>query len=176
MSHCGRPIPDSYWVEPGRVLAGEYPGARSDEQAREKLRQILSAGVTFFVDLTEEGEYNLRPYAPFLREESVTLDRSVVYRRLSIPDCGTVTAEEMRRILDTIDAATEEGHVVYVHCWGGIGRTGMVVGCYMVRHGMSGREALGEIARRRQGTPDGHRRSPENEEQERMVLAWPAGE
>ena len=24
------PIPDSYWVVPGRLLAGEYPGARSE--------------------------------------------------------------------------------------------------------------------------------------------------
>lgn len=176
MTYHGRPIPDSYWVEPGHVLAGEYPGSRSDDQAREKLRQILSAGVTFFLDLTEEGEYDLRPYAPFLKEGSVTLGRSVAYQRMRIPDGGTVTVDEMRRILDAIDAATQEGRVVYVHCWGGIGRTGTVAGCYMVRHGMSGQEALREIARRRQGTPDGLRRSPENEEQEQMILTWPTGE
>ena len=35
---------------------------------------------------------------------------------------------------------------VYVHCWGGIGRTGTVVGCWLVRHGMTGDEALAEFA------------------------------
>ncbi len=24
---------------------------------------------------------------------------------------------------------------VYVHCWGGVGRTGTVVGCWLLRHG-----------------------------------------
>ena len=174
MNERGRPIPDSYWVEPGRLLAGEYPGAKEDDRAREKLRLILSAGVTLFLDLTEEGEYNLNPYTPLLAEGEVALGRSVAHRRMPIRDGDTPTAEEMKRILDAIDAAIEQGHTVYVHCWGGIGRTGTVVGCYLVRHGMTGRQALHEIARRRKGTPDGYRRSPENDRQEQMVLSWPA--
>jgi protein-tyrosine phosphatase len=61
---------------------------------------------------------------------------------------------------------------VYVHCFGGIGRTGTVVGCYLVRHGADAETALAEIARRRQGTPDGYRRSPETNEQRQFVLTW----
>ena len=37
---------------------------------------------------------------------------------------------------------------VYVHCWGGIGRTGTTVGCWFVRHGRTGDQALAEIAER----------------------------
>ncbi|MBA3406233.1 MAG: dual specificity protein phosphatase family protein [Gemmatimonadaceae bacterium] len=37
------------------------------------------------------------------------------------------------------------GHSIYVHCWGGVGRTGTVVGCYIVRHGRTGDDALGEV-------------------------------
>lgn len=169
------PIADSYCVEEGRLVAGEYPGAGNDEEARSKLRRILDAGVTFFLDLTEEGEYNLKPYTPFLGEEATTRGRQVRHRRMPIRDRGTPTVEGMRRILDTIDCALQEGHVVYVHCWGGIGRTGTVVGCYLVRHGMSGPAALDEIARRRRGTPDGYRRSPENDEQAQVILHWPPG-
>lgn len=169
------PIPDSYWVSPGCLAAGEYAGARDDDIARLKLRKILDAGVTFFLDLTEEGEYGLEPYSPFLSEKAVTGGRAVVHQRLPIRDRGTPTVEGMRRILDTIDGAVQDGHTVYVHCWGGIGRTGTVVGCYLVRHGMSGQQALEEIARRRRGTPDGRRRSPENDEQEAMILTWPRG-
>lgn len=172
--HLG-PIPDSYWVEPGRLLAGEYPGSRTDEGARRKLQQLLAAGVALFLDLTEEAEYGLRPYAPLLDEVALAGGGPVVHRRMPIPDGGTPTVEEMGRILDTIDAALEGGHTVYVHCWGGIGRTGTVAGCYLVRHGMSGRQALAEIARRRDGTPDGHRPSPENEEQAQRILTWPVG-
>lgn len=33
-----RPIPDSYWIQPGRLLAGGYPGALQGEKAQQKLR------------------------------------------------------------------------------------------------------------------------------------------
>ena len=77
---------------------------------------------------------------------------------MPIHDVSTPTQAQMARILDAIDAALAVGHAVYLHCYGGIGRTGTVVGCYLVRHGMDGEEALAEIARLRQGTPDGWKR------------------
>lgn len=175
MTGFERPIPDSYPVVPGGLWAGEYPGARSDDQARRKLGRFLAAGISLFLDLTEAGEYGLKPYAPFLEELAGPAGKAAVHRRMPIPDGGTPSGPEMARILDTLDAALEEGHTVYVHCWGGIGRTGTVVGCYLVRHGLSGAQALAEIARLRQGTPDGQRRSPENDAQERMVRSWPVG-
>ena len=60
-----RPLPgDSYWVIEGQMLAGPYPGAPTNEAARQKLEAFLDAGVTCFVDLTEEGEGPpLHPYA-----------------------------------------------------------------------------------------------------------------
>ena len=118
------PIPDSYWVSPGKLMAGEYPGSRFENGARHKLRQLLSAKATFFLDLTEEGEHGLKPYVPLLREEADALGRSVEHRRMRIPDMHTPTVDEMKRILKAIDAALEAGHIVYVHCYGGIGRTG----------------------------------------------------
>jgi protein-tyrosine phosphatase len=81
----------------------------------------------------------------------------------------------MHIILQTIDGYLAAGQPVYVHCYGGIGRTGTVVGCHLVQQGATGAAALAEIARRRQGTPDGYRQSPETEEQRRLVLAWRAG-
>jgi hypothetical protein len=171
-----RLIPDSYWVCPGRLLAGEYPRTKDDEESRSKLRRLLEAGVTFFLDLTEEGEYDLKSYAPLLREEAAALGHPVEHWRMSIRDGGTPMPEEMTRILDAIDGALAAGHTVYVHCFGGIGRTGTVMGCYLVRHGMSGQEALDKIARLRRGTPDGWKRSPETGAQRQMVLDWPAEE
>jgi hypothetical protein len=158
------PIPDSYRVRPG-LLAGEYPGAPTDAQALQKLQQLLAIGVDLFLDLTEAGEYNLNPYAPLLPE-------GVEHRRMAIPDMGTPSPEHMACILDTIDAALDNDQTVYVHCFGGIGRTGTVVGCHLARHGLSGEAALARIAQLRQDTPDGYRTSPETRAQRAMVHGW----
>ncbi len=136
----------TYWLRPNQLLAGPYP---------HEVETILGLGVTCFVDLTEAGE--LKPYL---------LPDHVQHHRLSIPDYSTPTPDHVRRILDTIDAALVEGHVVYVHCWGGIGRTGTIMGCYLVRHGMVGDAALETISRLR------GRCSPETEEQFNLVRNW----
>jgi hypothetical protein len=59
------PTPDSYRVDPGRLLAGEYPGARLESDARPRLDLFAAAGVTSYIDLTEELE-GLSPYTSLL--------------------------------------------------------------------------------------------------------------
>jgi hypothetical protein len=167
-----RPIAEAYWVLPGRLLAGDYPGGSDEGQTRDRLRRLLLAGVGCFVDLTEPGEFDRLPYDHLAQEEARALGRDVTHRRMSIPDRGTPTPGDMAGILATIDAALARGQVVYVHCYAGIGRTGTVVGCYLVQHGMSGDQALTQIARLRQEVPDAWVRSPETEAQRRMVRSW----
>jgi predicted protein tyrosine phosphatase len=166
------PLADSYWVVAGLLLAGEYPGARNEAQARQKLDVLLDAGVRQFVDLTETGEYNLVPYWPLVQQLAAARGLEVAHCRLAIPDMSIPSTRHMSTILDAIDGALAEGRPVYVHCFGGIGRTGTVVGCYFVRHGLDAERALAEIARRRADTPDGYRHSPETEDQRRMVQNW----
>lgn len=156
---------DSYWVIPGRCAAGEYPGDRWDDEARKKLAGFAAAGIEVFVDLTEEGEYGLNPYAPFL-------PASVRHRRFPIPDMDVPTPGHMTALLDAIDATLAEGRGVYVHCYGGVGRTGTVVGCWLVRHGLTAEAALERIAAWRRGIPDGGRPSPETAEQREFVRRW----
>ena len=173
-----KPIPACYWVLPGRLLAGEYPGAKDGADAHRRLHHFLAAGITLFLDLTREWESGLVPYELALREEATAVQRAaelglaVEYRRMTIADLDVPSVPFMRQILDTLDEALQAGHVVYVHCWGGIGRTGTVVGCYLVRHGFTGEEALQKIACWVAGTPKAHRPSPETAEQWRMVLDW----
>ena len=158
------PIPGSYWVEPGRLCAGEYPSSSNPGATAEKLRRIRDAGIDSFVDLTEEGEYGLAPYAEQLE--------GLEYVRLSIPDFTVPSPERMREILDTIAEALDRGRTVYVHCYGGIGRTGTVVACHLIGRGATAREALDSIADWRRETPDAYRKSPETDEQRRFVERW----
>jgi protein-tyrosine phosphatase len=160
-------------VQPGKLLAGNYPNASGEKETRAKLRHLLESGVTFFVDLTEEGE--LEPYIPLLEEEARILGIAVEHRRMPIPDFDVPTVAKMEEILDTIDAASTAGHIVYVHCHFGLGRTGTVAGCYLVRHGIDGKQALEELVRLRQGTHFQGMSSPVTHQQRQMVKDWPLG-
>lgn len=135
-----RPLPNSYWVMPGRLLAGEYPVGRDkqlSEAARARVQDLLVAGISCFVDLTEEGE--CPPYQSLLPPTVTYLRRSIRDQR--VPRRPT----QMRRILDEIAGVLTAGGNVYVHCRAGIGRTGTVAGCFLVEQGNEGERALREL-------------------------------
>ena len=163
-----RPDPNTYWVIAGHFLAGEYPGARDPAEARAKIAAFLKVGITTFIDLTEPHE--LAPYEPLLANTGAE------YHRFSIRDVSVPRdARHMRDILDAIDAALAAGRNVYVHCWGGIGRTGTVVACWLQRHGRNPDESLLELARYWQTVTKRHQRphTPETDEQVAWVRRWP---
>jgi predicted protein tyrosine phosphatase len=169
-----KPDPNTYWVSPGKLLAGEYPGYPSGAQARLKLRAFLNAGVRHFVDLTETDE-PLESYQPLLRAEAQNLGVAVTYARIPIRDYSVPQRPDvMRRILDTINANVKRDGVTYVHCWGGIGRTGLVVACWLQEHGRTADEALAELARLWQTNQKSNRRpsSPETAAQVAWVRHW----
>lgn len=169
-----RPHHNSYWVVPGKFLATEYPGHKAADDMRTRLRAFLACGVTEFVDLTEVGENGLRPYAAALAEEAQAVGREISHCRFPVRDLDVPNAATMRTILDHMDAALAAGRVVAVHCWGGVGRTGTVVGCWLVRHGMSGDAALQQIGQWWQTMEKKHRRprSPETSAQRDFVRHW----
>jgi hypothetical protein len=159
------PTPESYWVEPG-LLAGKYPAAVELAGTRERIADLLDAGVTLFVDLTEEHE--LDPYAQ--------LAGPARHVRMPIPDMGVTTRAQMRRTLDLVDRERGRGGIPYVHCWGGAGRTGTVVGCWLVRHGLAPEAALARIPVLRRGSPALWLDSPQTEAQRAFVRAWRAAD
>ena len=170
------PLENSYWVS-DLLVAGEYPAPPGDvDFARERLARLLEAGVRSFINLTEDLE--LECYEDLLLEEAEARGCGEVrYWRPSIPDADVPTVEHMRAILDLLAREAAEGRCTYVHCWGGVGRTGTVIGCHLVRAGRSGDEALAEVARlfatmspaKRRWHPTG---SPENEAQREFVRSW----
>jgi len=163
-----RPIEQCYWVVPGRLLAGEYPRNVDEGSSRDKIDALLRAGVTTFVDLTEEGE--LRPYTGLIG--AAAWHRRFPVRDAAVPESPAVAAAA----LDAIDRGIEGGGRVYVHCWGGVGRTGVIVGCWLARHGFPGEAALARLRELWRQCPKSRRRpSPDMWEQERYVLRWTEG-
>ena len=168
-----RPHANCYWVKPGVLMAGEYPGAADPLAAQRRLADIAACGVRHFVDLTESHE--LASYRHLLPALSAGLDRPVAHERWAIRDVDVPhSADYTRRILDRIDALIAVGAVPYVHCWGGVGRTGTIIGCWLVRHGATGEEALSTLANHWSTVAKRRRfpRSPETDAQRRYVLDW----
>jgi protein-tyrosine phosphatase len=165
---------DSYWVVQDRFLAGAYPGALDEEKARQKIRALINTGITTFIDLTRPGD-TYSPYQTQLREEAEEFQIEAEWLNFPIADYDIPSTELMKQILDTIDQRLEGGQQVYVHCVGGIGRTGTVVGCYLARHGYSGEEALVQLEFLRKEAASWWHRSPESDFQIDFVRKWPTG-
>lgn len=145
------------WIEPGRLIAGRHPCAASTADAGAAVLSLVASGVTLFVDLTQEGE--LDPYDELVSPPTRWLRFPI--RDFSVPEPAVLTT-----ILDAIDAELDAGGTVYVHCWAGCGRTGVVVGCWLVRHGVEPQHALARIADVR--GPG----CPQTVEQRLAILEW----
>ncbi|HLV26596.1 MAG TPA: protein-tyrosine phosphatase family protein [Gemmatimonadales bacterium] len=179
-----RPIENSYLVSGTRLFAGEYPGSPPSNpttELKQKLAGFLDAGITVFVDLTDAAD-GLAPYARAFDALAAERNVEIRYEQHTIRDMDVCDVAHMHRVLDVIDDSLAAGLGVYVHCWGGIGRTGMVIGCWLVRHGRSGSEALDEVnALFRTMSPKkvarhGSWGSPQTALQRQMVRGWAAQE
>ncbi len=175
------PFARSYWVLPGKLLAGCYPGDKHRKEAEAKLRGLLTCGIRVVVNLMEEDEFghdgeSFVPYEETIRRISEEIGAEVECIRISIPDLTAPTPKLMSEILDRIDLAITQDKPVFVHCWGGKGRTGTVVGCYLARHGIAmGKDALHRIEKLRKNDPTSHEASPETDSQRRLVRYWRKG-
>jgi hypothetical protein len=86
------------------------------------------------VDLTEAGEMS-HPYeTELLIEEAEKAGRPVrSHHRFGIRDNDILADDgDYDEILQHIRSELEAGRLVYVHCWGGKGRTGTVIGCWLI--------------------------------------------
>jgi hypothetical protein len=99
----------AWWVEPGRLLAGEYPGARTPEEAAEKLRLLIEeAGIDSIVDLTTPAD-GLAPYREAMREAAEKAGRRVDHYPHPIPDMGVIEPEGYDEILARIRGEMDAG-------------------------------------------------------------------
>jgi len=137
MTNSPKPLADSYWVIPGKLLAGKYPGGKNLKELERRLGPLQEAGFNGFLDLTENGE--LPPYEAYLPADAL-------YRRMPITDHGTPRdAAHMAEIQAALGAMLADGRRVYVHCRAGIGRTGTVVGCHLIEQGLKASDALARL-------------------------------
>ena len=118
------PTTNCFRIGHDRFWCCEYPGDKTQEGAIKKLSTALQLGITHFIDLTVWNE--LVPYSQYL-------PASIHYLRFPVVDisCPKSVDEVYRLLLYIEQLLADPHHMVYLHCWGGVGRTGTIAACWL---------------------------------------------
>mmetsp|Transcript_36578 Transcript_36578/g.37247 ORF Transcript_36578/g.37247 Transcript_36578/m.37247 type:complete len:562 (+) Transcript_36578:421-2106(+) len=167
-NYCG-PTPESNWVIPGKILVGAYPASVDDQETFELLTSIMLLGITKFVCLQQEYRTRgvteqmwrsgqaLRPYFEDVRTiarekdafpmipgiKDLSSESSYKFVHFPIRDCSVTDDDRVQALCVDLVRAVANGETLYVHCWGGHGRTGTVI-CIMLHlmYGLSAEESM----------------------------------
>ena len=158
------PIRNSYKVD-DRIYAGEYPATANEKLGRRDIDRFIRFGITHFIDLTESGE--LLPYTQWLHKEQTHI-------RFAIRDCGVPTTEKTAQLIKTITTILKEKeNKIYIHCRGGIGRTGTIAACYYATFLKEYHPVIDLLTRQYSHCPkSAYRSSPETLEQKRFIMQY----
>ena len=132
------------------------------------MRLLVEAGVDSIVDLTTPvGRAGAVPRGTEAVAENA--GRQVRHFAHPIPDMSVIDHDGYDEILARIRDEISSGRVVYVHCWGGKGRTSTVVGCLLIDDGLDYEAAVARIAELRAGTRKAVDACPESPTQHRLL-------
>ncbi|EFA77283.1 hypothetical protein PPL_12494 [Heterostelium album PN500] len=164
----------SNWVVKEYIMTGEYPGNTSDEQHFKILQSLVDSGLTLFVCLQLESELkHFRPYQEDLKQIAAKKNIELEFLHFPIEDGGV--AENLDELSDFIDLLIEKlkSHRIYLHCWAGRGRTGIIAACLLGRlYQVSGLEACRRIQACYEQRVVGFGESPEYHPQKMQVIKY----
>lgn len=147
------PTPWSNWVIPGRVIAGAYPASLDDAETNRILTTLLELGINTFVCLQAEVNINIPDMAwrsgqglrPYIRDTQKILSKArdtcnpritqskVDFLHLPIIDGNITTDSALSKLATDCCDRVLRGERLYIHCWGGHGRTGTLVAVMLGR-------------------------------------------
>lgn len=166
------PFESSYWVIPNQLLVGEIPIANNEIETKAKLDHLIDLNVSAVINLMEGDEKDhsgnlFFNYQPYLNEHGV------ITHQFPIKDMDIPSPVQMMRILKQIDFYVKQRKVVYLHCWGGLGRTGTVVGCYLLSNGLANaNNVLDTIIKLKSQSGLVDKESPQTTAQREFILDW----
>lgn len=128
-------LPNFGWIIEGRLAGVSRP------RTEDAYLTLAGLGVGALLTLTEE---------PLLPE---TLARhGLRATHIPVPDFMPPTPAQVEQAMAALDTFHEQGLTVAVHCAAGLGRTGTILACCLVRQGTPAHEAITTIRTTRPGS------------------------
>jgi len=128
------------WVIDRKLAGSRGPRSRSD------LIALKQQGVGALVRLVE-------PYEGWVTSKEVSEAGLEDYNE-PVPDFHAPTQEQLDKIVTYIDSRIENGIPVGVSCNAGIGRSGVILACYLVHNGLAPKDALELVRKKRSRGPE----------------------
>ncbi len=141
------------------VMAAPKP-----RQLHNHIRYLKMQGVSKVLCLMEQTEM---AYLGLEEEEKWCLSENLKFEQFPITDHSVTTADRVKPLASRLLQEITSGENLVVHCYAGIGRTGMIACCILIEHGLSAEEAMALVSEKRQLSV------PETREQVEFVLSYP---
>ncbi len=102
---------------------------RGAQENVDGIKFLKAHGVDLVINLRE-------PSDTWPREEAVCEQAGIYYINLPEPGFGAPDPQRMELAVELIDYVAAHGGKTFVHCQWGCDRTGTLVACYEIRHGV----------------------------------------
>ncbi len=133
--------PEIYWItraEPARLAL--MPRPRSGDWLADEISGWARANIGTVVSLLEPHEIR---ELELLDERPLCETHGIEFLSFPIPDRGTPRSiRETAALIDEIVVRLNRGSAVAVHCRAGIGRSGLIAGCVLIRLGVAPSEVF----------------------------------
>jgi atypical dual specificity phosphatase len=108
------------WVISGKIAGSPYPNFKD-------IRFLQKYNIKMIVNLTRHGLPT--------QVKNQLLSHRITWKRFPIPDFGVPNQETINKYLQCVCEVIQREEAVLTHCIAGCGRTGTMIGLYLITHG-----------------------------------------
>ncbi len=106
------------WVIEGKIAGMERPGSLIDLE--EDLLYLRAVGIDVIVNLQEEEYFQDH--------------NGFIVKNIPIEDFGAPDLSDFEEFISFVTPQIDDGKGVLVHCFAGMGRTNLMLACYLLHH------------------------------------------
>ncbi len=132
-----------FWVRSVQPNLAIMPCPEGGAELESEIEALQSNGVDMLVSLLMPEE---EPLLNVEAEATLCQQKGLRFISFPIPDFDIPTSfQEVNQLVDQLQDALLAGRKVVIHCRGGIGRSGMVAACLLIKQGISVSDSLAAL-------------------------------